>query len=170
MEALPEKQIVGQMRRRQDLQTPLIPLSGKLADRFDAKYVATLGLVFLVFGIWRYACLETNSSYLWVAASFALIGMGIGFFTPANQRRSFASVRQEHYGIVSAMLTSFSTASGTMGITGMVALIARLMGSKEFEDPAAFASAQQFAFLAMLPLAGAAILISLFGDMKQAPK
>lgn len=139
------------------------PLSGRLADRLEARYVAALGLVFLLVGIWVYARLGTSTHYLWVVASLALIGLGIGFFIPANQRAAFAAVGPEHYGIVSAMLASFSAGSGTLGVTVAVAIIEATMAGKGFDDLAAFAAAQQFAFLALLPFAGAAIVVSLAG-------
>jgi EmrB/QacA subfamily drug resistance transporter len=139
------------------------PLSGRLADRLEARYVATFGLASILAGIALYARLGATTPYLWVVASLALIGTGIGFFTPANQRAAFATVGQEHYGILSAMLASFGTASGTVGVTVAVALIEGMMAGTRFDDPAAFASAQQFVFLALLPLAGAAIAVSLAG-------
>jgi EmrB/QacA subfamily drug resistance transporter len=137
------------------------PLSGMLADRFEARYIATLGLSFLLVGLWVYTLLGTTTNYLLICVSLALIGLGVGFFIPANQRTAFGTVGREHYGIMSGMLASFANGSGTLGVTVAVALIELTMGGKDFGDPVAFTSAQQFAFRALLPLAGAAILISL---------
>lgn len=55
----------------------------------------------------------------------------------------------------------------TVGLAMAVALIELMMGGKGFEDPAAFTSAQQFAFRALLPLAGAAIVVSLLKRKSQ---
>ncbi|MDP2644904.1 MAG: MFS transporter [Desulfobacterales bacterium] len=146
------------------------PASGKLADKFDSRYVAVLGLVFLVAGIWMYAHLGTRVHYLWVAVSLSLMGTGVGFFMPANQRTAFAAMEPENYGIVAAMLSSFNTGSGTLGITVAVVLLEHLMGARGVDSPELFASAQQFSFLAMLPLAGIAIVVLLLGDIRKIRK
>lgn len=139
------------------------PLSGRLADRFEARFVASLGLGFILIGIFFYARLSSGSSYLFVALALTLIGVGSGFFMPANQKTAFSSVGDEHYGILSAMLSSFGTAAGTLGTTMAIALMEANMSGKGIQDPVSFAAGQQFAFSALLPLAAVALLISLRG-------
>lgn len=137
------------------------PLSGRLADRLDARLVASLGLFSIFIGIAFYARLDSGSIYLLVILALALIGLGIGFFMPANQKIAFSSVAGEHYGILSAMLSSLGSAAGTLGTTIAVALIEATLSGRETQDPASFAPAQQFAFSALLPLAALALLVSL---------
>ena len=128
------------------------PLSGRLADRIDGAKVAAAGLAAVAAGIACYATLGKESS-LWAAsAALALLGAGIGFFTPANQKIAFASVNQEEYGVLAAMLSSFGTAAGTIGTTITVALMQSAGGAKLWTEPAALASAQQFAFACLLPV------------------
>ena len=139
------------------------PLSGRLADRFEARFVASLGLGIVLIGIFFYARLGVGSSYLLVVLALSLIGVGSGFFMPANQKAAFSSVGSEHYGILSAMLASFGTAAGTLGTTIAVALIEATMAGKGAQDPGSFAAGQQFAFSALLPLTALALLASLKG-------
>lgn len=145
------------------------PLCGRLADRIEARFVASLGLLFIFIGIFCYSRLAAGSSYLLIVVALALIGVGTGFFMPANQKAAFAAVTGEHFGILSAMLSSFGSAAGTLGTTITVALIETTMSKNQAQDPASFASAQQFAFSALLPLAALALLISL-GEWKSAKK
>jgi MFS family permease len=70
-------------------------LSGRFADRFDAPTVAWVGLVIIVAGVAFYALLGLSSNLVSVAAALALLGAGIGFFTPANQKLAFALVGRE---------------------------------------------------------------------------
>lgn len=128
------------------------PLSGRLADRLDASKVAAAGLALVVVGIAGYAMLG-HASDLWKAsATLALLGAGIGFFTPANQKVAFASVDQEEYGVLAAMLSSFGTAAGTIGTTITVALMESAAGPRLWDDPASLASAQRFAFACLVPI------------------
>lgn len=105
-----------------------------------------------------------------VIIALTLLGVGIGLFAPANQKVAFSSVRSEDYGILSAILSSLGTAAGTLGTTAAVALIETIMGPREFHDAAGFTSAQQSAFSSLVPLAAAALIISLAAWRRSKPK
>lgn len=137
------------------------PMSGRLADRIDAGTIDALGIALLVAGVACYAALGTAAHYTLVGAVLALIGAGIGFFTPANQKIAFASVRQEDYGVLAAMLSSFGTAAGTIGITITVALMEAAGGPRLWTDAAVFAGAQQFAFACLVPVGLLAVFVAL---------
>jgi EmrB/QacA subfamily drug resistance transporter len=135
------------------------PLGGRLADRIEAATVAVIGLALIVGGIAAYSRLAVDSEIILVAAVLALLGAGIGLFTPANQKVAFAAVAQEDYGVLGAMLSSFGTAAGTIGTTITVALMEIDGGRELWAKAAVFAEAQQFAFmwLALAGLAGVAV-------------
>ena len=88
------------------------PLSGRLADRFDAAVISAIGLGAIVAGIAGYSRLNSESHLLTVGMVLALLGGGVGFFTPANQKIAFAAIDPEDYGVLAAMLSSFGTAAG----------------------------------------------------------
>ena len=137
------------------------PLSGRLADRFDASSVAAVGIGLIVAGIACYACLGVDSHFAVVGAVLALLGAGVGFFIPANQKIAFASVAKEDYGVLAAMLSTFGTAAGTIGTTIAVALMEMAGGGELWTSQAVFAGAQQFAFAWLVPIGLVAIVISL---------
>ena len=139
------------------------PVSGRLADRLDPGRVAAAGLALILAGLALYATLGAQSTAWSVALALALAGAGTGIFIPANQKAAFASVGSEDYGILSAMLSSFSTAASTLGTTLAVALIEMKMAEGTAMDPALFSGAQSFTFVAFLPLAVAALAVSLMG-------
>jgi MFS family permease len=143
------------------LATALVsPWGGRLADRVDAWTVSGIGVALLVFGIACYAALGSAAHLAAVGAVLAAIGAGLGLMTPANQKVAFASVRQADYGVLAAMLSSFGTAAGTIGITITVALMDGVGGAALWHDPATFASAQGFAFACMVPLGLVAVGIA----------
>jgi len=139
------------------------PLGGRLADRIQAATVAMIGLALIVGGIAAYSRLAVDSRIIIVAAVLALLGAGIGLFTPANQKVAFAAVDQEDYGVLGAMLSSFGTAAGTIGTTITVALMEIDGGRELWAKAAVFAEAQQFAFmwLAFAGLGGVVISLKL---------
>jgi MFS family permease len=132
------------------------PLGGRWADRAEPATVAVIGLVIIVGGIAAYSRLGSGSRIILVAAVLALLGAGVGLFTPANQKVAFAAVSQEDYGVLGAMLSSLGTAAGTIGTTLTVALMEIDGGRDLWTEGAVFADAQQFAFqwLAVAGLVG----------------
>lgn len=86
---------------------------------------------------------------------------GIGIFTPANQKVAFASVKQEDYGVLPALLlSSFGTTAGTIGTTVALALMETDGGAKLWSRPEAFAAAQRFAFACLVPVGLVALLVA----------
>jgi EmrB/QacA subfamily drug resistance transporter len=136
------------------------PLSGRLADRYDAPAVGTAGLAMIVAGIAFYALLATDSALWMTAAVLALLGAGVGFFTPANQKTAFAAIEREDYGILAAMLSSFGTAAGTIGTTLTVALMEAAAGGELWLRPSVFTGAQRSAFACLVPIGVVALVIT----------
>ena len=83
-----------------------------------------------------------------------------GIFTRANQKVAFASVEQEEYHVLAAMLSSFGTAAGTIGTTIAVALMEIDGGELLWREPEIFANAQRFAFACLTPNGLVAFLIA----------
>lgn len=135
-------------------------VSGRLADRFDAALIACLGLLFIFGGIVYYSGLETDRNLVYVIGALAVVGTGLGIFTPANQKVAFASVQQDDYAVLAAMLSSFGTAAGTIGTTMAVALMEVRGGQRLWAEPTLFANAQHFAFSCLAPIGLLALLIA----------
>jgi MFS family permease len=139
------------------------PLSGRLADRSNPRWVAILGLCVILSGVFFYARLGEDSTLIWIIIVLSILGVGIGLFIPANEKAAFATVPSRDYGMVSAMLTAFATGSGALGTTMAVALAEVSKKSRMAGDVDGFASDQQFAFTMLLPLAALAVLVTMVG-------
>jgi MFS family permease len=144
--------------------TLLSPLSGRLADHSNPRSVASLGLCVIVLGVFLYARLGNESTLVWIIFVLCIVGAGIGLFLPANEKAAFSAVRSGDYGMLSAMLTAFGTASGVLGTTAAVALMEAANRSRIGSDVAAgFAYDQQFAFSLLIPPAALAVLLTMVG-------
>ena len=135
-------------------------ISGRLADRLDAALIACVGLLFIFAGIVYYSRLETDRNLVYIIGALAVVGTGLGIFTPSNQKVAFASVEQDDYGVLAAILSSFGTAAGTIGTTMAVALMELRGGQRLWAEPLVFASAQHFAFACLAPIGLLALLIA----------
>jgi MFS family permease len=143
--------------------TLLSLLSGRLADRLNARWVAMAGLCFILGGIFFYARLGTGSTMAWSVLVLFLLGAGVGLFVPANEKMAFAGIPSRDYGMLSALLTSLGTGSGALGTAVAVALAETVREEGIVENALAFAHRQQFAFSALLPLAILAVFVTLAG-------
>ena len=139
------------------------PLSGRFADRLNPRWVAIFGLCIILLGVFLYARLGAGATLVWIVFVLCILGAGIGLFVPANEKAAFSAVPSGDYGMLSAMLTAFGTASGVLGTTAAVALAEVAKKSRIGGDAAGFAYDQQFAFSLLLPLAALAVLLALVG-------
>jgi EmrB/QacA subfamily drug resistance transporter len=147
--------------------TLLSPLSGRLADRLNPRWVAILGLCIIFLGVFFYARLAEDSTLVWIVLVLSILGAGIGLFVPANEKAAFATVPSRDYGMLSAMLTAFGTGAGALGTTIAVALTEASRQSRLSIDPAGFAYDQQFAFSSLLPLAAVAVVVTILGKRER---
>jgi len=143
--------------------TLLSPLSGRLADRLNPRWVAILGLCIILLGVFFYAKLGEGSSLVWIVTVLSILGAGIGLFVPANEKAAFSTVPSRDYGMLSAILTAFGTGSGALGTTVAVALTEFSKKSRMSGDAGGFAYDQQFAFSSLLPLAALAVVVAMVG-------
>jgi MFS family permease len=146
--------------------TILSPMSGRLADRFDPRCVAVVGLCIILLGLFLYARLGEASTLVWIVFVLSILGGGIGLFVPANEKAAFAAVLPQDYGMLSAMLTAFGTGAGALGTAVAVALTEASRKIHIGSDAVGFAHDQQFAFSLLLPMAALAVLISLLGKKR----
>ena len=143
------------------------PLSGRLADRSNPRWVAILGLCIILSGVFCYARLGAESNLIWIIFVLSILGTGIGLFVPANEKAAFSTVPSRDYGMLAAMLTAFGTGSGALGTTVAVALAEVARKARMSGDAAGFADDQQFAFSLLLPLAALAVLVTLVGKRER---
>jgi MFS family permease len=139
------------------------PIGGRLADRFDARVIAALGAFITFLAVLVYSRLGLSSPVLLILVPLVLVGIGGGFFRPANQVAVFATVGRNEYGSLSAMLSSIGSLASTMGATVLVAVSE---SRSTTSDPAGFASGQQLAFTILLPLLLLSAFVSLLGRAK----
>lgn len=147
--------------------TLLSPLSGRLADRWNPRWVAIIGLSIILSGVFFYSRLGETSSLVCIVFVLSLIGSGVGLFVPANEKAAFSTVPSRDYGMIAAMLTAFGTGSGALGTTVAVALTEFGKNSRLKADAVGFAYDQQFAFSSLLPLAALAVLVTLIGKRER---
>jgi MFS family permease len=136
------------------------PIGGRLADRYPPRVIAAAGAAITFVAVLLYAQLGVSTPALFVVVPLVLVGLGGGFFRPANQVAVYADIDRRDFGALSAMLTSVGTLAGVLGTTIIVAVTESRAPS---DNPTAFTEALQFTFTALLPLLALSAIVSLAG-------
>ena len=74
-------------------------LSGTLSDKVGAEGLTVIGLILLGVGAVLTSVLKVDTPFAAIALSFALMGIGNGFFQSPNNRLVMSSVPKDKYGI-----------------------------------------------------------------------
>jgi EmrB/QacA subfamily drug resistance transporter len=90
------------------------PLMGRLSDKYGAREISTLGVLFLGVAVLIYLTLRADSSYYVVLLGSAVSGVGTSMFFPANTAAVMAHTRQGSYGSISGLLRTLQNI-GTLG-------------------------------------------------------
>jgi EmrB/QacA subfamily drug resistance transporter len=140
------------------------PIGGRLADRHDAQVIAGFGAAITLGAVLIYGRLGIEGPLLMLVVALVLVGLGAGFFRPANQVAVYANAERSDYGALTAMLVLTQSLAGTLGTTILVAI----SESRNAEDTAeAFTDGQQFSFMLLIPLLVASVVVSFMGKLRR---
>jgi MFS family permease len=93
------------------LQTAFSPVAGRLADRVNARMVASFGMALCVVGLFALAFLGEATPWWYIILFLCVLGTGFGFFASPMTHTIFGSVEPRYVGLAGATLA-------TMRVTG----------------------------------------------------
>jgi MFS family permease len=91
----------------------LNPISGRLSDRVDPRFVASVGMAINGIGLALLVFLDSQTGLGYVVVSLVVLGLGFGMFTSPNTSAVMGSVDRKLLGVASGTI-------GTMRSTGMM--------------------------------------------------
>ncbi len=104
----------------------LFPVAGALAPKFDPRKLVAVGFVITTFGLWRMTNINFNISFGLAVSWRVVIAMGLPFlFIPINTL-CYAGIPQEKYNEVSGLTALMRNLGGSVGISFVTTLLARL--------------------------------------------
>ena len=89
------------------------PIAGRLSDKFEPKYLSTVGMGITCCGLIMLSNLEIDSALNYLIFSLIIIGFGFSLFSPPNVNAIMGSVEKKFYG-------SATGAMATMRIIGQM--------------------------------------------------
>jgi MFS family permease len=91
------------------MQTVLSPWCGRLADRYPAARVATLGMALCALGLGAAAMAGASTPLSLIMANLALLGTGFALFSSPNTSVIMGSVAPRYLGVASSLSASMRT-------------------------------------------------------------
>ncbi len=122
------------------VQTMLSPFCGRLADRFPAARVATVGMALCAAGLAGAATLSAATPLPLVMAVLALLGTGFALFSSPNVSVIMGSVAPRYLGVASGMNSSMRTLGMMTSMTIITVIFSMLMS----RQPVSAATQPQF--------------------------
>ncbi len=97
--------------------------SGALADRIGTRVPATIGMAILAIGVWRLYAVNVAASAIDFVAPLALVGLGAGLFTPANNSSVIGAAPAARQGIAGGMMGTARNVGMAMGAVATGAML-----------------------------------------------
>lgn len=108
----------------------LAPVSGRLADKTPAHFIAGIGCVIIALGYIGLIFVDQSTSLFWIGFPLALTGIGMGLFSTPNNSAAMSAAPEEKLGIASALVNLARLMGQTMG-TAIITLFMAIYIGKE---------------------------------------
>jgi nitrate/nitrite transporter NarK len=152
------------------VQTLLSPLCGRLADRYPAERVATMGMALCALGLGFAAFLGKTSPLALVVVVLTVLGIGFALFSSPNTSVIMGSVTPRHLGVASGLAASMRTLGMMTSMTIITVIFSMLMAGHAVtaETQPLFLRSMHVALLTFSGLCGLGIFFSASRLRKQA--
>jgi len=144
------------------VQTVLSPWCGRLADRYPASRVATLGMGLCAVSLALAATLGANASLTQIISVLAILGVGFALFSSPNTSVIMGSVEARYLGVASGLNSTMRT-MGMMASMTIITVIFSIFMAGQVVSAAtlpAFLHSMQSALLIFCALCVAGIFCS----------
>ncbi|WP_202318391.1 DHA2 family efflux MFS transporter permease subunit [Archaeoglobus neptunius] len=109
------------------MNTLVAPISGRLSDRINPKYLMTLGPILFAVGLYNLTHIYLDIGYWEFFALIAPMGLGMGLLMSPSFNVMISSVPIEKVGMANGTIRSMNTLAQAMGVAvGGVLLTARM--------------------------------------------
>jgi EmrB/QacA subfamily drug resistance transporter len=112
----------------------MAPLSGKLADRFQPRLVATLGCAIVACGLFALSGMRLDTSATYIAGSLLLIGIGFGLFSTPNNNAIMGATKAHELGAASASMNLARTIGNLISMSLVNLMVHYYIGDAQFSE------------------------------------
>ncbi|MCL4377066.1 MAG: MFS transporter, partial [Actinobacteria bacterium] len=95
----------------------IAPIAGFLSDRWDTRYLSSIGMLFTSIGLYLLSTLKADSRIFIIIVYAAISGLGIGLFQTPNNNAIMGAVSHNRRGTASSMLATMRNLGMVLGVS-----------------------------------------------------
>ena len=115
------------------VQAAFSPIAGRVADRAEARFVASGGMALCVLGLLGLAFVGTATPYWYVISMMCLLGLGFAFFASPITYVVMGSVASRDVGMASSTLATVRWTGNNLSIGLAGLILAAVVGAETIE-------------------------------------
>ena len=104
-------------------------IEGRLSDKYEARYLSTLGCVLFAIGYLLMSQLTSDTSISYVIVIVVVVGLGFGFFSAPNNNAAIGAVPADRLSIASALINLARTMGNMMSSAAVMVLFTVILGN-----------------------------------------
>jgi len=151
------------------VQVLVAPTAGRLADRLEARYVASAGMAVCVVGLLGLSFVGTTTPYWYIILMLCLAGLGTALFATPNTHAIVGSVELRWVGVATATIATMRQAGMSLSV-GLATLVLALQVGRQDIVPADYPrllTSVRISFVIFTALCILGVAASLVGPRKQ---
>jgi len=140
------------------------PFAGRLSDRFQPRYLSTLGMTMCTIGLAGFSFLSEVTPIWVIVCLLVWVGLGFAFFSSPNMNTIMSSVSKTQYGLASGSAATMRVIGQITSMTIATLFFAIMIGKQAIEvvpDPL-FLHAMKWGFMSFSLLSIAGIYFSFY--------
>ena len=140
------------------IQAVMTPIAGKLSDRFDPRYLVTIGMGLSAVGVMLLAGLGLTSAVSYIAITQVFIGLGSALFAAPNTHAIMSSVPQREYSSASSIVAVMRQFGMLFSMAVCMAAISVFVGGLDMLGPDMYPEFVQAMQVSMVICSGLAVI------------
>ena len=138
------------------------PVAGRLSDRIQPRYLATLGMTMCTLGLVLFSFLTQNTPVGLIVIILVWVGFGFAFFSSPNMNTIMSSVNRNQLGLASGTAATMRVVGQITSMTIATLFFAGFIGNQAIDSVAdnLFLTATKYSFLCFSLLSATGIYFS----------
>ena len=110
------------------------PLTGKLSDKLEPRYISTTGMALTLIGLVLLSLLTEDSVLIYLIMALALTGLGFSLFSPPNVNAIMSSVEKRYFGSATAVLATMRIVGQLSSMILVAMIFSIVLGNVEISE------------------------------------
>jgi EmrB/QacA subfamily drug resistance transporter len=145
------------------VQVIVSPVAGRLSDRTEPLKIASSGMIITAAALFMFSFLNDTTDIIFIIASLAFSGLGMGLFSSPNSNAIMSSINKEVYGVASSVLASMRVLGQNLSLGISMVIFTIMIGDVQITADyyPEFITSTSTIFLILAGLCTAGIFLSL---------